>query len=174
MAQEVNDKYLPSHIANYFLWKARKEDLNDVTPMKLIKLVYIGYAWYYAIYDKKLFAEQIQAWQYGPVIPSIYHEFKRFGSSPISNYAIEFGLDTGETSYPIVMEKDEEILQVLGAVWEIYKNKSGTELSKITHEEDSPWHYAFYGQGVNSPLSDEQIRERAGTAILKHKKVENA
>ncbi len=56
-------KYLPSHIANYLIWRARREGLEEtMTPMKLIKLVYFCYAWYLTVYDKKLFSEAIEAW----------------------------------------------------------------------------------------------------------------
>ena len=44
--------YLPAHIANYFLSKAKKDGVKDMTPMKLIKLVYFSYAWYLAIFEK--------------------------------------------------------------------------------------------------------------------------
>lgn len=78
----TNLSYLPAHIANFFLWNADKEGIKDMTPMKLIKLVYISYAWSLAIYQNKLFNERIEAWRYGPVIPSIYHEFKRWETLP--------------------------------------------------------------------------------------------
>ena len=163
-----NLEYLPAHIANYFLWIAEKENIKDVTPMKLIKLVYFGYAWCYAVFDRKLFNERVEAWLYGPVIPSIYHEFKRFGSLPISSYAIDFSLETEELSYPIVKGDDKDALQILNAVWEVYKHKTGTELSTITHEPDSPWNHA-YAQGENTPMEDDKIIERATQAILKYK-----
>ena len=54
--------YLPSHIANNILYKAIKENVNDITPIKLIKLVYFVYAWSLALFDRKLFEEEIEAW----------------------------------------------------------------------------------------------------------------
>ena len=30
-------KYLPAHIANYFIWKADQDKIEDLTSMKLIK-----------------------------------------------------------------------------------------------------------------------------------------
>jgi uncharacterized phage-associated protein len=166
--QQEGCAYLPAHIANYFLWIAEKENIKDITPMKLIKLVYFGYAWYYAVFNRKLFTEKVEAWRYGPVIPSIYHEFKRFGSLPISNYAIDFSLETEELSYPIVKSSDDKTLRTLNAVWNVYKDKNGAELSAITHEENSPWCHA-YEQGENTPMDDNKIIERARTAILKYK-----
>ncbi len=162
-------KYLPAHIANFFLWKAEEEGVEDMTPMKLIKLVYFSYAWYLAIFNKKIFDEKIEAWRYGPVIPSIYHEFKRFGNSPIKQFAINFEPETGETSYPIIDQNDTEILQVAQTIWNFYKDKSGDQLSQITHQEHSPWHCSYL-QGENNPISDDKIIKRAKEAILKHQK----
>lgn len=169
MSKQTHEtKYLPTHIANFFLWKADEENIKNLTPLKLIKLVYFAYGWYLAVYDKKLFCEKIEAWRYGPVIPSLYHEFKEFGNSAVCQFAVEFAPETGEFEYPVVAQDDKDVLQILGAVWEIYKNRSGIELSEITHSKDSPWHYSFV-QGENKIIEDEVIKNRAKEAILKYK-----
>ena len=69
-------------IANYFLDKS-----IDLTPMKIIKLVYIAHGWHLAITDKPLIEDYVQAWEFGPVIPDLYHEFKKYGNTPIKTYA---------------------------------------------------------------------------------------
>ena len=159
-------KYLPAHIANYFIWKADQDKIEDLTSMKLIKLVYFSYAWHYAIFNKKLFTEKIEAWRYGPVIPSIYHEFKRFGNSKVGLYSIDFEPESNNVSYPIVSQNDEDALNIVGTIWEIYKKYSGWELSKITHD-GKPWKSAF-AEGENTPMKDEEIAKRGQEAILKH------
>ena len=108
---EGKSKYYPSHIANYFLWRAWEEDIN-VTPMKLIKLIYIAYGWNLAINNERLFDEKILAWAYGPVIPSIYHEFKRFANKPVNKdeYSTDYNYVTGQIeSVNIVSPQDEQI-----------------------------------------------------------------
>ena len=161
-------KYLPAHIANFFLWRADEEDIKNITLLKLIKLVYFAYGWYLAVYNKKLFNEKIEAWRYGPVIPSIYHEFKEFGNDPVCRYAVEFTPETGEFDYPIIDKNDEEAIQVLEAVWNVYKERNGTELSRVTHDFQSPWSHSYI-QGKNNEISDAQIKKRAKEAILKYK-----
>ena len=162
--------YLPAHIANYFLSKAENDGIKDMTPMKLIKLVYFSYAWYLAIFEKKLFTETVEAWRYGPVVPSIYHEFKRFGNSPIQQYSINFELENNKISFPVIAMDDEDALGVVGAIWRTYKNRDGWDLSKITHEDNNtPWSLA-YAQGENSPMRDDEIVRRAKEAIEKYLK----
>ena len=41
--------YTPSHIANFMLDRA-EEDARGLSPMKLLKLVYIGYGWSLAVF----------------------------------------------------------------------------------------------------------------------------
>jgi hypothetical protein len=163
-----NTTYRPAHIANYILWRAWEENI-EITPMKLIKLVYIAYGWNLAINDKPLFDEKILAWKYGPVIPSIYHEFKRFGNKPITkgNYAADFDINTGElSSVPIVPEDDQKVLRVLNAEWENYKYKTGIDLSNITHANGSAWHKAYKnGAGENEQLDNDDIKRRSLEAI---------
>lgn len=162
-----SNKYCPSHIANYFLWKAEEEGFQGMTPMKLIKLTYFSYAWHLAIFNEPLFKEKIEAWKYGPVIPSLYHEFKEFGSGAIKKYAVNFDMGRQKFVYPTVKQEDKNILKVLSAIWEVYKNESGKTLSDIAHFYDSPWE-KVYVDGENNSLKDEDIKPRVKEAILKH------
>ena len=156
--------YTPQHIANFFLYRAEQEGIKDITPMKLIKLVYIAYAWYLALYNKPLFDECIEPWQHGPVVPSIYHEFKKFRANPITEFANNFDLENQTTQYPIIDNKDEESLSVLKSVWDCYKNHSGAQLRNITHVEDSAWSKARRNVcDVND--YPQEIKQRALQAI---------
>jgi uncharacterized phage-associated protein len=164
MSSQANSKevYTPSHIANYFLWRAREDKVKDMTPMKLIKLVYIAYGWAWTIFKRELFSEKIEAWKYGPVIPSLYHEFKRYRYKAIDRYSIYFDPVSGEDSYPMVPREDRDIIKMLHIIWNIYKDKKGNELSDITHGEDSPWCRAIRdAKGkVNPPIKNDDIKQR--------------
>ncbi len=154
----------PQHVANYFLERAAREN-RGLSPIKLLKLVYIGYGWYLALTGEKLFAENIQAWQHGPVIPSLYHEFKHYRSNAIDEYSTVFDLDSFEEQTPRVPSSSQEAM-VLEKVWESYKRFSGWALRDKTHQPDSPWS-AVYKQGKqNIKIPDDKIeahfQERIG------------
>lgn len=166
-------KYTPQHVANYFLWLAKKYDVKDMTILKLMKISYIAYAWYFALTNNKLFDEKIQAWQFGPVIPSLYHEFKHFGKNPIDSYAIDYNITSPEMAfespeYPMIKSDDDQTLKILGAVWENYKHKNATELVDITHTPEHAWFKAWDGgNGQNATLDDSEIKKSAERAIIK-------
>lgn len=131
-------QYRPSHVANFFLRKAAEED-RPLTQMKLLKLVYIAYGWVYAVLDRPLFEEDIEAWLHGPVIPALYDEFKRFGSNPIDRRANEFDLETLELTQPEINPKDTDLLIILDVVWDSFKRFSAWDLRNKTHERGTPW-----------------------------------
>jgi uncharacterized phage-associated protein len=146
-----------------------------LTPMKLIKLVYISYGWHLAFIGNKLFDEKIQAWKYGPVIPSLYHEFKRFGKDIIDDYSHDFDEKTGELTMPNTIDDFSRTAKVLYIVWETYKNYSGLELSEITHKPNSPWDKAIKEKGLLAEIDDEEIRLISKSAIAKnHEKLKNS
>ena len=120
------------HIADWFLARA-KEDGKPLKHMKLQKLVYFAYGWYYAFYDHDvpLFEEEIYAWRYGPVVKDLYEKYKSFGSAPI---------------IPEICEDhtfDEDVSRILRHVWNLYAACSGYQLSEITHRPDAPWSKAY-------------------------------
>ena len=158
--------YTASHIANYFLLRANLDKISDMTPMKLVKLVYIAYAWYYAICKEKLFKEKIEAWSNGPVVPSLYHEFKRFRHESIDCFSINHIDDL----VPMIYSDDNLTGIILLRVWKSYKNKDGTILSIITHGSDSFWDRIYNNASEEEPPYEEQlshIEKGAITGIVK-------
>src|SRR5437870_3577302 len=73
-------------IANYFLDLAKLAN-QELNPMKIQKLVYYAHGWNLALDGQPLIDEAVEAWTYGPVIPSLYHEFKKYGGGPITSKA---------------------------------------------------------------------------------------
>lgn len=119
--------YTPITIATYFLQK--EEQNKTITPMKIIKLVYIAQGWYLALTDgDSLINEKAEAWKYGPVIPSLYERFKSFGSNIIT--------EIPKVELSNLTKKDTDILD---DVWNNYGDKSGIQLSGKTHEPNTPW-----------------------------------
>jgi len=138
-------------LANYLLDLAADDGI-DVSPMKLQKLVYYCQGWYLAITDEPLIDEQIEAWKFGPVVDSLFHEFKAYGRMPISSRATRFiQSDSSEDFFgfcSIVPAIDDEcddadeaetIKQVVKRVWDVYKAYSAERLSNMTHQAGGPW-----------------------------------
>lgn len=140
-------------IANFFIEAAKKS--GGVTPMKLQKLIYYAHGWHLALTGKPLIKERVEAWKYGPVIPSIYHEFKNQGEEPVTEPAVDFDwvngnlgdlLDT-EMTTPRV-PPDSDAIPLLNRIWEVYGKKySGVQLSNATHVAGTPWYITWEERG---------------------------
>lgn len=112
--------------------------------MEVIKLTYISHGYNLAIFNKPLISHQVEAWKYGPVIPSLYHTLKRFGGNDIDG--LQFIDRTNETSsmflkeeYKELLDSGSETLELLEVTWNLYKNLSGSQLSNLTHKPNTPW-----------------------------------
>ena len=135
-----------------------EEEGRSITQMKLLKLVYISYGWHLSLTENRLFDEPIYAWQHGPVIRSLYDEFKHFRKQPINLRSIDFGLDTGEVKTPRVGRDDGDTQLILRCVWDIYKRFSAWQLRTKTHEPDTPWSAVYEKNGHNIEIPDELIK----------------
>ena len=62
-------------VADQILWLRRE---IESTPMHMIKLVYLSHGWMLGLRERSLINEAVEAWRYGPVVPSVYHRFKSF------------------------------------------------------------------------------------------------
>ena len=142
-------------VANFFLKRGQP------TQMQLHKLIYYGHGWYLGHVGEPLLDEAVQAWQYGPVLPSIYDEFRMFGANPITRLARQYNAITGTLTFvPPVNESDGFAYDLLERVWEVYGKFTAARLIELTHAADSPWTKARKRnpEGVRVVIRNDWIR----------------
>lgn len=152
--QEEYPIYTAAHVANFFLKRA-KSDEKKLDLLKLLKLVYIAFGWVYAFLDRKLFQEPIEAWKYGPVVDSLYHEFKHFGGVPIDKdfRATSFNLfdaydknkEKKEATKPEIPAEEKDLMNVLEGIWRSYMDTPPNKLVYLTHMKGTPWYETYDG-----------------------------
>jgi uncharacterized phage-associated protein len=142
-------------VANYFIQQSQKTGVS-LTPMKLLKLVYIAHGWSLALFDKALISEIVQAWEYGPVVPDIYHTFRRYGANQIADMA-QVATD-GEIIIPMIKADDVAARALLDKVWQGYAHLDGRQLSTITHEPNTPWSDTWAKHGKNATIPQDSIQ----------------
>ncbi len=122
-------------VANEILAVARKNHAA-LDPMKLQKLAFYAHGWHLGLQHTPLLDEQVEAWPYGPVIPSIYHAFKQYGTEQVA--ASASAIDAEGSLYVPRLAKGYD-RRLIEKVWEQYGDFSATQLSKMTHRPGTPW-----------------------------------
>jgi Uncharacterized phage-associated protein len=148
--------YPSSSIANYFLERAAQEG-RALTPMQLLKLVYIAHGWHLGYTGDALISDEVQAWRHGPVIKALYDRLRQFGGGAVR------GLVTNGPFGGLPPAVGPEVVPMLEGVWRNYSRFSGMELSDMTHRPDTPWSIAWHLQGgkqtLFAPIDNELIRD---------------
>lgn len=144
------------------------EDGIPVTQMKLQKLVYFAHGLHLAVMEKPIIKEMFQAWKFGPVVPEIYHDFKVYGSSPITDIETLKIFDlVGDFDDEKLKALDKYTKQCIDTTWSTLKNSNALSLSAWTHKEGSPWH-KFYKEGVTDiTIPNEEIQRYFKVEIIK-------
>ena len=115
-------------VALYFACKADADAGDSITNLKIQKLLYYAQGASLAIRSKPLFDAQINAWQHGPVVESVYHALKGFGAE---NVVVDGMCDAHEK-----LTEDER--GIADEVYDVYGQFSAWKLRDMTHAE-SPW-----------------------------------
>jgi len=116
------------------------------------KLVYYAQGIHLAMFDEELFSEEIKAWEHGPVVPELYHEFKTFSRGAIEPNFESFDID-------IFTQKQKEMLK---EVYNTFGQFSAWMLRNMTHEE-RPWvettkNGTIIGSVINKKLLTEYFK----------------
>ena len=127
--------YSSKSVSNFFLAKSRA-----ITQMKLHKLLYFAHGWHLGLTNLPLLDEMVEAWQDGPIVPSVFHEFKTFGLRPITQVAQEFNPQKfARETVPPVDAEDTFVHDLLERIWEVYNGFSDDQLFHLIYTVGSPW-----------------------------------
>lgn len=128
-------------VAYYFLTLSQNdEDGELLTNLKIQKLVYFAQGFNIALNNEELFIESIEAWEHGPVVPSVYFDFCRFGRNEI------------RMNVPKNLSLSGFAQSLISAVYELFKQFSALGLRELTHKE-GPWSEIYYNHGNRSVIS---------------------
>nr|WP_250161443.1 type II toxin-antitoxin system antitoxin SocA domain-containing protein [Furfurilactobacillus milii] len=117
-----------------------------MTPKKLQKLAYYFEAWGWALLHRSVISDtHFEAWAHGPVSPELWREYHAYGWNKIDKEETAPGID------------NQDLNDLLEAVWVTYGDKSANELEALTHTE-TPWIRARGGlkdgDRCSTPISD--------------------
>jgi len=132
--------YKALDIAKYFITLASPEQEDFITNLKLQKLLYYAQGFHLALHGKPLFHEHIEAWQYGPVLPDIYHTYEQCQAHTLPQ-PNDFDLD----------RYDAETRELLDEVYEVYGQYTAPTLMDFTHQEP-PWKETALKEEISHPL----------------------
>lgn len=119
--------YRASDVAKYLLWR-NTVDGTPISNLRLQKLLYFAWVVYFKNFRKRLFGDDICAWKFGPVVPSVYYAYCQYAGLPIRLY-----------DKPACADE----LSVLGDLMSKYFAKTTSELVKETHAAGKPWDRVF-------------------------------
>lgn len=115
-------------IARYFITCGIDSEEEGISNLKLQKLVYYAQGYHLALYDLPFFDEPIHAWRHGPVCPVVYHKYKSYGASSITE-----SIDEDFTTIFTTVQ-----LELLVEVYSVFGQFAAWKLRDMTHEEE-PW-----------------------------------
>lgn len=129
-------------VAYRMLQLAKTKELQ-LSNLQLQKLVYIAHGYLLAWKEKPLFAEEVSAWKYGPVIHEVYNQFKDYGADKINIDNIDL---------VAVGFQDDDIDETINGVLDLYGKHDAVTLVNLTHAEKTPWDKIWNQQQGNQQL----------------------
>lgn len=135
-------------IANRFIQLAR-EDGKTLTIMQILKLVYIAHGWHLGLCHEPLISDEVQAWQYGPVVPKLYQALRHYRTRPVER-------EIPARKSGVLNPSAEDIIR---QVYKLYGRLPGPALSRITHVSGSPWTQVYEPGSFGTVIPDDLIED---------------
>lgn len=118
----------------------------NLSNLKIQKILYIAHMFYMGNNEgAPLINDSFEAWDYGPVIPSLYHKLKIFGSDPVR-----------DIFYDVFIRMNTKEIESIRLAAEAFSFVSPAKLVALTHSRGGAWDKNYYsgGKGIVIPNSD--------------------
>lgn len=130
-----------------FILKHESKCQRGVSNLRLQKLLYFVQAKSLMDNNMPCFGDDIEAWDFGPVVPNVYHHYKIFGSSAIP---------CNDVSVSSELENDSRMkYSICDALGQCSKY-STSQLVDITHMQSS-WKNAY--RKFDNRITNDAIRK---------------
>lgn len=139
--------YKASDIARYIIERC-KETNRQISNLKLQKILYFVQAEFLVAKNEPCFEEPIEAWDFGPVVPSVYYEYRMFGGAEIPRI--------GSSNVKGIISPSDR--KILNGIIDACSEYSASALVEITHNQ-TPWKMAHEFGSYNSVITPESIKD---------------
>lgn len=137
-------------VARFFIELANEQaehyDEEGLSNMGLNKLLYFAQGASYARFGKPLFDADFEAWDHGPVVPSIYQNYKSFGNTTLRDFPPSENAFT-DSEYDLLYDVARD-----------YMKYTAAQLRKMSHEPGGPWDLVYVPNQLHISITKESIK----------------
>lgn len=123
---------------------------EPMTPLRLHKMLYFAQGHALERFGRPLFGDEIKAWDFGPVVSSIYERSQRNSNAQVLPVLASKDFDL----YSIPMDDFQLILDVFVE----YDRYTTSKLCTMSHDPNGPW-YSHYNAHSNNTIPTMEIAD---------------
>lgn len=123
---------------------------RGVTNLALQKLVYFCHVWSLIDLGRPLVRHKFEAWEFGPVLPYLYREFRNFDRTPIVGRATRIDPTDGKRQI-VAYAFDSATDSLLVRIAPFYSRMRAADLVELSHAEGGPWYCVWHHGGSVNP-----------------------
>lgn len=120
---------------------------KSLTPMKLLKLLYVAHGYSLGKNGVPLLGEPVCAWQYGPMIPSVYQAVRDYRSAPVTSV---LGARKG-----LLTDAEKAVMDTVLAT---YAGATAMQLAVAMRRPGSPYAIIRGGSSADAVIPDDLIK----------------
>ena len=136
--------YSALDVAKYIIDKCTTEH-DAISNLQLQKILYYIQKWFLQN-GLIAFDDDFEAWQFGPVVPSVYNQYSSFGGTPI------------RLKYNIVLDSNN--MDIIDPIIILKRDLNPWVMVDDIHRPGKAWDRVFQGgKGAHRTISKDLIRE---------------
>ena len=162
--------YSSQQIADWFIARSRAElrlddSAEQITNIKLNKLMYFTQGIYLALYDEKLFDDRFYASELGPISNEMHKKYQGKDIPELDGCISDDRAIQLARNYDQILS-DIRAAEVLNTTWYEFGDYTASELVTISHDKDGPWAKVYKKGKFWIPINDEDIKRYFKDSVI--------
>ncbi len=142
-------EYNAIDVAKYIVFYCIGKNYS-ISNLKLQKLLYFVQAYFLINLGRPCFFDTIEAWDFGPVVPNVYHTFKMYGGGQIPYFYAD--------EYDIKDAISDDDKKRIGVVVDSLAKYTASDLVEATHKQ-APWKNVYNPRVLGTEITNLSIKE---------------
>lgn len=139
----ISAPYEAADVAKYIIWKSR-----NINNFRLQYLLYFVQAEFLAHKNRPCYKDPIEAWSFGPVVPTVYDKYKVYGAGIFPSCCFQYD----ESDFVCIADSDKNTID---RIIESCRDYDTGTLRAMTQQQ-TPWINGYYKN--NGTITNESIR----------------
>lgn len=154
---------------------------GKLLPLHIMMMTYMAHGYTLAITKHNLIHDNVEAWKYGPIYPTVYEAVSNYNDKPVKKLYFSNILLTSPEIEKVIKELEvvfsKQEIEIISEIVNNYKDYTGGEIIALMRKDGTPWEKYYNENYMHTHIPNHETKKyykklvknrKSGKSLVKH------